>query len=159
MGRSEEGKPELRSHPLRAGGADLEWLGAKYSLVNQDKDFTEHEQKLLKSIGKVLPRRDYQLLFNAEVVARSSEISQRLAGRSLRFSGFLDPYVFAGAATLAKVTLIAFPSAIELLRISALSTYEDRRISEQEHCCLDFTRMPATRCLRSPRVPYPIRAS
>jgi hypothetical protein len=51
--RSEEGKPELRSH-LRDGGADLEWLGAKYSLVNQGKDFTEHEQKLLKGIGKVL---------------------------------------------------------------------------------------------------------
>ena len=67
VGRSEDGKPELSSH-LREGGADLEWLGAKYSLVNQGKDFTEHEQKLLKGIGKVLSTR-YQLLFDAEVVA------------------------------------------------------------------------------------------
>ena len=101
VGRSEEGKPELRSH-LRDGGADLEWLGAKYSLVNQGKDFTEHEQKLLKGIGKVLSTR-YQLLFNAEVVARSSEIFNGLP-EDHYVSGFLDPYVFAGAATLAKVT-------------------------------------------------------
>jgi hypothetical protein len=65
-------EPEFYSH-LRNGGADLEWLGAKYSLVNQAKNFTEHEQKLLTGKGKVLSTR-YRLLFNAEVVARSSEI-------------------------------------------------------------------------------------
>ena len=71
-GRSEAGKPELHSH-FRGGAADLEYLGVKYSLVNQGKDFTEHEQKLLKGIGKVLSTR-YQLLFNAEVVALAQEI-------------------------------------------------------------------------------------
>jgi hypothetical protein len=125
VGRSEDGKPELRSH-LADGGADLEWLGAKYSLVNQGKDFTEHEHKLLKSIGKVLSTR-YQLLFNAEVVARSSEVFSGLP-EDHYVSGFLDPYVFAGAATLDKVT-DRVSEAIEVLRISALSTYEDRRIS------------------------------
>jgi hypothetical protein len=111
---------------LRDGGADLEWLGSKYSLVNQGNNFTEHEHKLLKSIGKVLSTR-YQLLFNAEVVARSSEIFSGLP-EDHYVSGFLDPYVFAGAAKLAKVT-DRVSEAIEVLRISALSTYEDRRIS------------------------------
>src|SRR6202163_4905204 len=123
--RSEEGKAELRSH-LRDGGADLEWLGAKYSLVNQGRDFTEHEHKLVKSIGKVLSTR-YQLLFNAEVVARSSEIFNGLP-EDHYVSGFLDPYVFAGAATFSTV-IDRVSEAIEVLRISALSTYEDRRIS------------------------------
>ena len=50
VGRCEERKSQLHSY-LRDGGADLEWLGAKYALVNQGKDFTEHEHKLLKSIG------------------------------------------------------------------------------------------------------------
>ena len=125
VGRFEEGKPELHSH-LRDGGADLEWLGTKYSLVNQGKHFTEHEHKLLKSIGKVLSTR-YQLLFNAEVVARSSEIFSGLP-EDHYVSSFLDPYVFAGTATLTKVT-DRVSKAIEVLRISALSTYEDRRIS------------------------------
>ena len=125
LGRSEDGKPELSSH-VREGGTNLEWLGAKYSLVNQGKDFTEHEQKLLKGIGKVLSTR-YQLLFNAEVVARSSEIFSGLP-EDHYVSGFLDPYVFAGAAMGAKV-IDRVSEAIEVLRISALSTYEDRRIS------------------------------
>ncbi len=110
--RSEEGKPELCSD-LREGGADLEWLGAKYSLVNQGKNFTEHEHKLLKGIGKVLSTR-YQLLFNAEVVARSSEIFNGLP-EDHYVPGFLDPYVFAGAATLAKV-IDRVSEAIEVLR-------------------------------------------
>jgi hypothetical protein len=125
VGRCEETRPEMHSR-LRDGGADLEWLGSKYSLVNQGNNFTEHEHKLLKSIGKVLSTR-YQLLFNAEVVARSSEIFSGLP-EDHYVSGFLDPYVFAGAAKLAKVT-DRVSEAIEVLRISALSTYEDRRIS------------------------------
>jgi hypothetical protein len=111
---------------LRSGGADLEWLGAKYSLVNQGRDFTEHEHKLLKSIGKVLWTR-YQLLFDAEIGARSSEIFSGLP-EDHYVSGFLDPYVFAGAAKMAKVA-DRVSEAIEVLRISALSTYEDRRIA------------------------------
>ena len=105
---------------------DLELLGVNYSLVNQGKNFTEHEHKLLKSIGKVLSTR-YQLLFDAEVGARSSEIFSGLP-EDHYVSGFLDPYVFAGAAKLAKVA-DRVSEAIEVLRISALSTYEDRRIS------------------------------
>jgi hypothetical protein len=125
LGHSGEAKPELSSH-LRDGGADLEWLGTKYSLLNQGRSFTEHEQKLIKGIGKVLSTR-YRLLFNAEVVARSSEIFNGLP-EDHYVSGFLDPYVFAGAATMAKV-IDRVSEAIEVLRISALSTYEDRRIS------------------------------
>jgi hypothetical protein len=125
IGRSENGSSQFYSS-LRDCGADLEWLGAKYSLVNRGKDFTAHEHKLLKSIGKVLSTR-YQLLFNAEVEVRSSEIFGGLP-EDHYVSGFLDPYVFAGAATLAKVT-DRVSEAIEVLRISALSTYEDRRIS------------------------------
>ena len=124
-GRSEERKSGLHSR-LRAGGVDLEWLGAKYSLINQGKDFTEHEHKLLKSIGKVLSTR-YQLLFDVEVGARSLEIFSGLP-EDHYISGFLDPYVFAGAATFTKVT-DRVSEAIEVLRISALSTYEDRRIA------------------------------
>jgi hypothetical protein len=144
--RSEEGKPELRSR-LRDGGADLEWLGAKYSLVNQGNDFTEHEHKLVKSIGKVLSTR-YQLLFNAEVVARSSEIFNGLP-EDHYVSGFLDPYVFAGAATLATI-IDRVSEAIDVLRISALSTYEDRRISTgallfgfQPDACHELPSQPA----------------
>jgi hypothetical protein len=123
--RLEDVKPELDLH-MRDGGADLEWLGARYSLVNQGKGFTEHEQKLLKAIGKVLSTR-YQSLFNAEVVAMSSEIFNGLP-EDHYVSGFLDPYVFAGAASLGKVT-DRVSEAIDVLRISAMSTYEDRRIS------------------------------
>ena len=125
VGPSQERKSQLQTH-LRAGGADLEWLGTKYFLANQGKDFTEHEHKLLKSIGKVLSTR-YHLLFNVEVVARSSEIFSGLP-EDHYVSGFLDPYVFAGAESRAKVT-DRVSEAIEVLRISALSTYEDRRIS------------------------------
>jgi hypothetical protein len=146
VGRSEEGNPDLCSNS-RDGGADLEWLGAKYSLVNQGKEFTEHEQKLVKGIGKVLSTR-YKLLLNAEVVVRSSETFNGLP-EDHYVSGFLDPYVFAGAATLDKVT-DRVSRAIELLRISALSTYEDRRISTgallfgfQPDACHELPAQPA----------------
>jgi len=54
--------------------------------------------------------------------------SESLLVSSPIFATHPDPYVFAGAATLAKVT-DRVSEAIEVLRISALSTYEDRRIS------------------------------
>jgi hypothetical protein len=106
--------------------ANVEWLGARYSLNNRGKPFTMHERQLLQSIGKVLSTR-YRLLFNADVAARSSEIFSGLP-EDHYVSAFLDPHVFAGAETLAKV-VDRVSEAIEVLRISALSTYEDRRIS------------------------------
>ncbi len=113
LGLSEQANPELTWH-----SEGLEWLGTRYSLSSRGKPFTEQEQKLLRSIGKVLSTR-YQLLFNAEIVARSSEIFRGLP-EDHYVSAFLEPHV--------RVT-DRVSEAIEVLRISALSTYEDRRIS------------------------------
>ena len=121
---------ELIFHVRDDTEAELEWLGSRYRLsnigANRGRAFTGHEQKLLRSIGKVLSAR-YELLFNTEFAASSYGVFGGLP-EDRYISAFLDASVFADARTLATAT-DRVSEAIEVLRISSLSTYEDRRIS------------------------------
>jgi hypothetical protein len=108
------------------GVLDLEWLGFRYTLFNQGKSFTENERKLLKSIGDVLSTR-YSLLFNADLAARSFHLFRGLP-EDRYVSAFLDQSPYAKDQMLIwRTDRIA--DAIEVLRISSLTTYENRRIA------------------------------
>jgi hypothetical protein len=117
---------ELKFDYQGEGVLELEWLGSRYSLSNQGKPFTENERKLLQGIGNVLSTR-YRLLFNPDLAARSIHLFRGLP-EDRYISAFLDqsPYV-KGQMLTWKADRIA--DAIEVLRISSLTTYENRRIA------------------------------
>ena len=101
----------------------MNWLGSRYSLT-RDEPFTESELKLLRSIEAVSDSR-YRMVVDATHVEQRVELFRGLP-EDRYVSAYLDhaPYnepVWKGPDRLLD--------AIEVLRTSSLSTYENRRIS------------------------------
>jgi hypothetical protein len=121
--------PESRSQALfdkaMRDGVFFEWLGNRYGLTNT-REFTDHEQRMVRSIGRFLSTR-YELLFDREIMAHNAPVFGGLP-EDRYVSTFLEGRVYDDARSAA-----AFPDrvseAIEVMRISALSSYEDKRIS------------------------------
>jgi len=125
VGHARESTPELIFHTTSGAGLSFEWLSDRYTLTNH-KEFSDHEQKLVRSIGRFLSTR-YELLFDGEAGVLNMPIFGGLT-EDRYVSTFLDARVFGdtrSAATLRD----RISDAIEVLRISALSSYEDKRIS------------------------------
>jgi hypothetical protein len=125
VGRERDATPEFVFHPMPGDGLSFEWLGNRYTLTNE-RQFSDHEQTMLRSIGRFLSRR-YRVLFDSEIAAQNLTIFAGLP-EDRYVSAFLDGSVFddaGGVATLPD----RISMAIEVLRISALSSYEDKRIS------------------------------
>jgi hypothetical protein len=125
VGRVRESTPEVVFHATSQAGLSFEWLGDRYTLTNH-REFSDHEQKMVRSIGRFLSTR-YALLFDSEAAARNMPIFGGLT-EDRYVSTFLDGRVF-GDTTSATTLRDRVSDAIEVLRISALSSYEDKRIS------------------------------
>ncbi|HXB74369.1 MAG TPA: hypothetical protein VNY05_39395 [Candidatus Acidoferrales bacterium] len=125
LGRVRESTPEIVLHAASEPGLSFHWQGSRYSLTNH-REFTDHEQRMVRSIGRFLSTR-YRLLFDSETIAGNMPIFGGLT-EDRYVSTFLDGRVFGDARNATR-----FPDrvseAIEVLRISALSSYEDKRIS------------------------------
>jgi hypothetical protein len=125
VGRSRESTPEIVFDAAPDAGLSFEWLGSRYTLSNR-RELTKHEQKMVRSIGRFLSTR-HEMLFASETAARNLPIFGGVT-EDRYVSTFLDGSVFRDAES--AVTLPDRVSeAIEVLRISALSSYEDKRIS------------------------------
>jgi hypothetical protein len=107
------------------GGLSFEWLGHNY-VLSRHGEFSDHERRMLSGICRFLSTR-YELLFDREIATRNIPVFGGLA-EDRYVSTFLDPGVYEDARSA-----VALPdrvsAAIEVLRISALSSYEDKRIS------------------------------
>ena len=117
VGHARESTPEVVFHTTSGASLSFEWLGDTYTITNH-RGFSEHEQKLVRSIGRFLSTR-YELLFDGEAAARNLPIFGGLT-EDRYVSTFLDARVFGdtrSAATLRD----RISDAIEVLRISALS--------------------------------------
>ncbi len=127
------------------GEVAFEWMGSGYSLMASSK-FSDHERRLLRSIGMVLAAR-YQLVTDQVLAAQSF---QTLRGQPEdRFvSAFLDPGPHANAEAMANLH-DRVSDAIEVLRTSSMSTYENRRIATG---VLLFGAMPEP-CHEPPKTP------
>jgi hypothetical protein len=125
VGRVSESTPQIVSHASSRGGLTFEWLGNRYSLTNH-REFSDHEQRMLRSICRFLFTR-YELLFDREIAAQNMPIFGGLT-EDRYVSAFLDARVFDNARSAAALP-DRVSEAIEVLRISALSSYEDKRIS------------------------------
>jgi hypothetical protein len=117
--------PGERRITRSSGGTSLvlNWLGSRYSLT-RDEPFSDAELKLLTSIGAVLDSR-YQMIVDTTRVEQRFELFRGLA-EDRYVSGYIDgaPYEQKEWKGPDRVE-----DAIEVLRTSSLSTYENRRIS------------------------------
>ncbi len=104
----------------------IRWFGTRYTLrVPALWPFTAHEVRLAQAIGAVLAAR-FRAIQNPRIIAErldlfSGAIEDRYVG------AFLDPRSYAIDARSTRADRIA--SIIELLRVAALSSYENRPIS------------------------------
>jgi hypothetical protein len=84
-----EEMPGLLGAVPSGGQVEFEWMGSGYSLTSSSNKLSDHERRLLRSIGMVLSAR-YQLLTNEELAAQSFQLFRGLPED--RFvSAFLDP--------------------------------------------------------------------
>lgn len=104
----------------------IRWFGTRYTLrARNDWRFTAHEIRLVRAIGGVLEAR-YRAVLNPRIVAERGDLF-RGAIEDRYVGAFLDPQGYAIEAREARADRIA--SIIELLRVAALSSYENRPIT------------------------------
>jgi hypothetical protein len=104
----------------------LDWLGQGYALQRAKRPFTKAERGLIHAVGRVLTAR-YQSLFSPDNAARNFHLFRGLP-EDRYVSAFLDPTPYENLETLAgRQDRVA--DAIEVMRSSALTTYENRRVS------------------------------
>lgn len=104
----------------------IRWFGTRYTLrVNERWPFTAHEVRFAVAIGAVLSAR-YRAILHARIVAERGDLF-RGAIEDRYVGAFLDPAFYALNAREARADRIA--AVIELLRVAALSSYENRAIS------------------------------
>jgi hypothetical protein len=126
------------------GTVDLAWLDTTWRLDRGGRAFTANEVKLLRSIARVLSLR-YQMLVDSAVAAERIDMFRGLPED--RFvSAYLDPAPYAHGSPLMPDRVA---EAIDVLRISSTSTYENRRINTG---VLLFGRM-ADPCHEEPPLP------
>ena len=103
----------------------IRWFGSRHVLhVPSRRPFTAHEVRLARAIGSVLSMR-YRAVFDPRQMLERGElfrgsIEDRYVGAFVDAMSYLDP-----AQT--RADLVA--TAIEVLRVAAMSSYENRSIS------------------------------
>ena len=101
----------------------MNWLGSRYSLTREEP-FSESEIKLLRSIGAVLDSR-YRMIVEATRVEQRFELFRGLP-EDRYVSAYIDRAPYNEPVWKEPDRM---EDAIEVLRMSSLSTYENRRIS------------------------------
>ena len=129
----------------------VRWFGSRHILhVPKRRPFTEHEVRLARAIGAVLAMR-YRAIFDPKHMLDRQDLF-RGAIEDRYIGAFLDPTPYSDPAQT-RADLIA--NSIEVLRVAALSSYENRAISSGV-LVLNSEEDPASR--RRPR-DNPIRYS
>jgi hypothetical protein len=104
----------------------VRWFGTRYRLrVPERRPFTPHEIRLARAIGSVLAAR-YHAILNPKAMVERGELF-RGAIEDRYVGAFADGKSYPLGAGLSRADRIA--SAIEVLRVAALSSYENRAIS------------------------------
>jgi len=104
----------------------IRWFGTRYTLRAPGRwAFTAHEVRLAQAIGAVLAAR-FSAILNPAIIAERNDLF-RGAIEDRYVGAFLDHRPYAIEVREARADRIA--SVIELLRVAALSSYENRPIS------------------------------
>ena len=103
----------------------IRWFGTRHVLhVPARRPFTNHEVRLARAIGTVLAAR-YRAIFDPKQMLERGELF-RGAIEDRYIAAFLDSVTY-GDASQSRADTVA--TAIEVLRVAALSSYENRAIS------------------------------
>jgi hypothetical protein len=103
----------------------IRWFGSRHVLhVPAKRPFTDHEVRLARAIGAVLAAR-YRAIFDPKQMLERGELFRGVI-EDHYVGGFLDPSQTTEPAR-PRADLVAI--AIEVLRVAALSSYENRAIS------------------------------
>jgi hypothetical protein len=104
----------------------LRWFGTRHVLrTPPERPFSEHETRLARAIGGVLEAR-YSALFDPQQMADHGDLFQGVIDD--RYIGaFLDARAYAPGEPQQHADQVA--NAIDVLRVAALSSYENRAIS------------------------------
>ena len=103
----------------------IRWFGSRHVLhVPARRPFTPHEERLAKAIGSVLALR-YRAIFDPKQMLERGDLF-RGAIEDRYISAFLNAQEQNDAAH-ARADLVA--TALEILRVAALSSYENKAIS------------------------------
>lgn len=121
------GAPQMAIEPGSVGSTiTVKWFEFRHTLrATPDRPFTRDEVRLARAIVSVLDAR-YRAMFDPALMAERLDLF-RGAIEDRYVGAFLDdvPYTIADVATRADV----IAKAIEVLRVAALSRYENREIS------------------------------
>lgn len=109
------------------GALAVRWFGNRYVLrVPGQQPFTEYEVRFARAIGHVLSARFHAILKPQAIIERSGLFRGAIEDRYV--GAFFDPVPYGTReGTPAPVDRVA--EAIEILRVAALSTYENHPIS------------------------------
>jgi hypothetical protein len=103
----------------------IRWFGSRHVLhVPERRPFTSHEVRLARAIGSVLSIR-YRALFDPRQMLERGELF-RGAIEDRYVGAFVDEMMYSDPAQT-RADLVA--TAIEVLRVAAMSSYENRAIS------------------------------
>lgn len=104
----------------------VRWFGSRHVLhVPAKRPFTRHEVRLARAIGNVLAAR-YRAIFDPKQMLERGELF-RGSIEDRYVAAFLDSDASPSSGKKSRVDLIA--NSIEVLRVAALSSYENRPIS------------------------------
>jgi hypothetical protein len=104
----------------------VRWFGMRHVLhVPARRPFTAHEVRLARAIGTVLATR-YRAIFDPKQMLERGDLF-RGAIEDRYVGAFLDAVTYGGDPSQTRADLIA--TGIEVLRVAALSSYENRPIS------------------------------
>lgn len=107
------------------GALVVRWFGNRYVLrVPRPRPFTENEVRFARAIGTVLSARFHAILKPQAIIERSGLFRGAIEDRYV--GAFFDASPYAGT-THPSVDRVA--EVIEILRVAALSTYENHPIS------------------------------
>lgn len=104
----------------------VRWFGTRYRLhVPERRPFTPHEIRMARAIGSVLAAR-YHAILNPKAMIERGELFR--GAIEDRYAGvFADGHPYPIGAGVSRADRVA--AAIEVLRVAALSSYENRAIS------------------------------
>jgi len=108
------------------GALAVRWFGNRHVLrVPGQRPFTDHEVRFARAIGDVLAARYRAILNPAQMVGREGLFRGAIEDRYV--GAFFDPAVYVPTGDESSVDRVA--DAIEILRVAALSSYENQAIS------------------------------
>ena len=109
----------------------VRWFGTRHILhVPRDQPFTAHELRVARAIGEVLEAR-YAAIFDSSILAARADLFQGLI-EDRYVAAFLESRAYHASAERTRADRLA--TCIEVLRVAALSSYENRPISSGVLC-------------------------